>query len=246
MRPVILHYHYFKNAGTSVDAILQRNFPGRWLSAEFEGRVNHADVGRWILANPEACAFSTHTAEFPLPVLEGVSILPIVFLRHPLDRIFSAYSFERIQKSDSYGAKLAKETDFAGYARARLDKPHDRHNRNFQTFRLSLLVPAGAGPEIDRAMLALKRLPFIGLVEDFRASANRMSAWLRRSFPEFQFFEVRRNFTSAENVSLEERLAHVRREAGDELYAELLAANQDDIRVVEEARRIIAGLVTSG
>ena len=87
MRTVILHYHYFKNAGTSVDDILARNFPGAWMTGEFDGMNNHEAVARWIAANPQASAFSSHTAQFPLPAIEGVMVLPVVFLRHPLDRI---------------------------------------------------------------------------------------------------------------------------------------------------------------
>ena len=236
MRPVILHYHYFKNAGTSVDAMLSRNFPGGWLSAEFQGHTNHHEVGRWIAANPQACAFSSHTAELPLPVVDGVEILPVVFLRHPLDRVFSAYSFERHQQSDSLGAKLAKETDFAGYVRARLNMPHDRQTRNFQTFRLSRGGGDRALSEIDRALHTLDRLPFVGLVEDFRRSTMRMNGWLRESFPEFQAFEVRKNVTRPQELTLEERLDHIRREIGDELYAVLLEANQNDIRLHEAAK----------
>ena len=48
MRTVILHYHLFKNAGTSVDRLLQRNFPDAWATREFSGRNNTAQVIEWI------------------------------------------------------------------------------------------------------------------------------------------------------------------------------------------------------
>jgi hypothetical protein len=35
-RNVILHFHLFKNAGTSLDALLKENFPTQWLTKEFE------------------------------------------------------------------------------------------------------------------------------------------------------------------------------------------------------------------
>ncbi len=154
MKSIILHYHYFKNAGTSVDAVLQQNFPGQWLTAEFDGMENHIAVADWICAHPEAAAFSSHTAQFPLPEIADLRIVPIVFLRHPLDRIRSAYAFEKKQVSDNYGAKLAKQTDFSGYIRTRLDNPHDLQCRNFQTFRLARAVPGPRSSELDRAGLA--------------------------------------------------------------------------------------------
>ncbi len=59
-RTIILHYHLFKNAGTSVDAILQRNFPGRWVTREFPiaGENNTALVEDWIRETPDAIAYS--------------------------------------------------------------------------------------------------------------------------------------------------------------------------------------------
>src|SRR5262249_29168921 len=37
-RCVLIHYHLFKNAGSSIDAILQQNFSDRWISLEFPAR----------------------------------------------------------------------------------------------------------------------------------------------------------------------------------------------------------------
>ena len=229
MRPVIVHYHYFKNAGTSVDAVLSQNFGDKWVDAEFEGMNNHEAVGRWIANHPDAQAFSSHTAQFPLPVVEGVTVLPVVFLRHPLDRLLSAYSFERKQVSDSFGAVLAKTTNFAGYVRTRLDMPNDNQCRNFQTFRLAKFIPGPRVSEMDRALDTLMRLPFIGIVEDFAGSAARMESWLRPYFPEFRAFSARKNVSASEGISMDERLDKMRRDIGEALYAELLDANMKDM-----------------
>lgn len=228
-RPVVLHYHFFKNAGTSVDAVLSANFGGAWIAAEFEGMNNHEAVTRWIAANPQARAFSSHTAQFPLPVVDGVEVLPIVFLRHPLDRILSAYAFERKQQSDTPGATLAKTTDLAGYLRAHLDIPNHRQCRDFHTYRLARLIPGPRSSEMDRALEALVKLPFVGLVEDFASSARRMEAWLKPHFPQFAAFAPRKNVTESKVTTLEERLERMRREIGDDLYAEVVDANLKDL-----------------
>ena len=227
MRSVVLHYHLFKNAGNSVDAILKRNFPGRWLTAGFENPVAVAD---WICGHPEALAFSLHPAWFPLPEIADVHIHPIVFLRHPLDRIRSAYAFEQNQPSDSYGANLAKQTDLAGYIRTRLARPQDPQCRNFQTSRLARAVP---GPEesadLDRALTALHRLPFVGIVESFEQSMARLEALLQPSFPGFKSFAVRKNVTTPSGLSLDDRLTDLRAEIGGDLFDELRDANLEDI-----------------
>ena len=185
-RTVILHYHLFKNAGTSLDRILKKNFPGRWVTREFPrkgGRNTHL-VEDWIRSEPDAIAFSSHTMMGPLPAIDGVRIISLLFLRDPVERVVSAYRFERKQDADTLGTRLAREHDLAGYVRSRLALEGDRQCRNFQTYQLAAFVP-GFEPEIDRACRALGLLTFIGIVEDFSGSIARLEALLRTDFPDF-------------------------------------------------------------
>ncbi len=78
-RKVLVHYHLFKNAGTSVDAILRRNFGARWINTEFPppGQANHQEaIRRLILDNPTLAAVSSHTLMPPAPEIDGVEIFP--------------------------------------------------------------------------------------------------------------------------------------------------------------------------
>ena len=90
-RTIILHYHLFKNAGTSLDQILKRNFGSRWVTREFPmaGDDNSAQLAEWIRSEPEAVAFSTHTGIGPVPEVEGVDIVSVMLLRDPVARIRS-------------------------------------------------------------------------------------------------------------------------------------------------------------
>ena len=177
---MILHYHLFKNAGTSLDQIFQRNFPDQWVTREFsqEGRNNTEQVEEWIASEPDAVVFSSHTAIGPLPQVPGVEVFPVLFLRDPIDRIRSAYRFERAQDADTEGARLAKAHNFEGYVRAQLSNPHDRQCKNFQTGRLAAFVSSGM-PEFERAVAASQRLPFIGLVEHFDESLRLLNESLQ-------------------------------------------------------------------
>ena len=182
-RTLIVHYHLFKNAGTSVDELLKRNFGGRWAQMEFEGGPGRerksVQLTNYLLERPNLLAFSSHTAQLPVPVLEGASIFPIIFVRHPIDRLRSAYSFERVQNADTLGARIAKQNDFAGYLREHLQLPLNRSVRNFQTGRLARNEIAAAGSELQRALRALKALPFIGLVEAYDQSVERLEATVK-------------------------------------------------------------------
>lgn len=231
MRTVVLHYHLFKNAGTSLDRILQSNFGDRWVTREFGGgRDNSAAIATWIRTTPHAVAYSTHTAVGPLPQIDGIRVVPVMLLRDPLERIRSAYRFERGQRADTWGANLAKEFDFDGYVRARLANPVDRQCRNFQTGRLASMVP-GEAPELDRALRAAPRLSVLGLVERFDAALAALARELRDDFPDFTWESLRANRSKA-GAEDDPALAEP-----PELTERLRAANADDLALIDWVRR---------
>lgn len=63
------------------------------LSREFEGPLleKARALRQWIEETPEAVCFASHAAELRPPKIEGTFIMPILFIRYPLDRIRSAY-----------------------------------------------------------------------------------------------------------------------------------------------------------
>ena len=234
---IILHYHLFKNAGTSVDAMLSANFGSRWTEREFAitPRATNAEAVRdFLIARPDLAALSSHTALMPVPQIEGVEIFPIVFVRHPLLRIRSAYVFERKQQVDTGGTRLARALDFAGYLRTLLDHRGPNQARNFQTARLAWFDADTSRPPRARARDAIRALPFVGLVEDYRRSIARLAALLRPRLPDFEPLIVRKNVSSGEGRSTDEQLIAIRDEIGPDLYAELRAANAEDIAVHTE------------
>ncbi len=201
MRHIILHNHLFKNAGTSIDEILKRNFGDRWVSREFDsaGAANTADVTRWIEAHPRAIAFSTHTLIGPLPRIDGVRIVPVVMLRDPVDRIGSAYRFERVQRAETFGTGLARKNGFAGYVHARLAVPGDRQCLNFQTQRLAALGTGSARDELEEARAVCDQIMqhgVLGIVAEFSQAMERLGQILKPQFPDFNWHPVTANASS--------------------------------------------------
>ena len=244
-RKLLIHYHLFKNAGTSVDAILGRNFADRWVNTEFPppNNVDHQEAIRlFIRDNPRLEAISSHTLMLPVPRIDGVAVFPILFVRHPLDRIKSAYEFERKQDATTVGALIAKEQDFAGYIRSRLAVRNDRACRDFQVARLSMAALAAEGSELAKALAAVEQLPFVGLVEAFAASAQRLQQLVQPMFPAFQSFDVRANVTAARHDRLEERLEEIRQELGQETFRLVMEANQEDMTFLYAKIREAYGL----
>jgi hypothetical protein len=236
--PLVLHYHLFKNAGTSVDEILSRNFGSGWATAEFppsDAGSNVAAVEAYLRGKLDILALSSHTALLPKPDLDGRAVIPVIFIRHPIDRLNSAYEFERRQAADTLGSRLAKAYDFTGYLRALLASPGNRQARNFQSNRLAFNEPQEAGSEEERAVRTLEALDFVGLVEAFDASMERLATLLGPMFAGFESATVRKN-ASRGSDALGERLARIRSEIGGGLYDELIVENGSDLRIFDLVR----------
>ena len=238
MRRVILHYHLFKNAGTSLDHVLQQNLWGRWASAEFSVKgANTADVAQWITGMPRMVAFSSHTMIGPPPQIDGVRLTPIVLLRDPVARIYSAYRFERQQHAETYGAQLARAHDFKGYVHARLARMGDRQCRNFQTERLASMIP-GPARELIRAKEALRLINAtgtLGLVTAFPQALQRLKRCIADDFPNFSPLPVHQNpATRSDEAGIPEGLRRM-----------LVQVNEDDLRLLDYAQSLLAGAETA-
>jgi hypothetical protein len=249
MRSVVIHYHLFKNAGTSVDKLLQENFGQRWCT--FEGKNNKlfgpTTLAKYILRHPLLQAISSHTALLPLPSHEQIDPFPIIFVRHPIDRIRSVYEFERSQQIDTPATIKAREVTFREFVQWRLALRHDVSFRNFQVSRLAEGTPTTRTADSylrlrERAIETLNRLPFVGLVNEFSASIRQFERLLRPNFPGIRLHPVIENARSSADSTMETRLDEVRQTLGRELYEQLLSANSLDMELYELVEKRVRAL----
>ncbi len=247
-RRVILHYHLFKNAGSSVDHILATNFGGRWSTIEGEHPWSVLGVDsltNFIHNHPRLLAISSHTARPPLPQLPNTIFYPIFFLRHPIDRVISIYHFERKQLGDNFSATTARQNDFAGYVQRMLDSP-DNEGIVFSNFHTICLSQATANladlrqarvlsssPAEARAFLA--GLPAFGLVEHFDESIQRLEKWLQGPFPGINFFPTHINAQQQREHLIDKRIASIEKELGPVLFQKLLDVNEYDLQLYNYA-----------
>lgn len=231
LRPVIIHYHFFKNAGTSVDHVLKQAFPNTWyqLEADEQGPITAERIITHFREHPELRVLSSHTARLSLPVADDMRIFPIVFLRHPLDRVLSVYQFERKQTEDTEGSLQARKLDLPDFVAWRLGRKNDFSFRNFQSHRLAGLAPQDNQLSLNaKACQGLQKLAFVGLVEAFDASISVLQTWLQSSFPEVKFATVKLNVTQSSDSTLADRLAYLKTALGTDLYLKLLQENESD------------------
>jgi hypothetical protein len=237
MNKAIFHFHFFKNAGTSLDASFKANFlDNEWVTQEFPGNLlqNRTQVKNWVIQNPQVKCFSSHTAALPVPIIEDVKLLPVLFIRHPLDRIASVYSFERQQSGDSFGAVLAKNTSLKGYIETRNALGYDRQCRNFHVGLLSPMFSAEHGSEFDRALKAIEELPFVGLVEAFEQSLQRLEQWLAsEGLNNISLKLIEQNVSRNTSVSIEEKIKGFKQQLGDEFFEKVMEDNKQDMALYD-------------
>jgi hypothetical protein len=248
MRNIIVHYHIFKNAGTTIDSILQQSFPDLWVPFDLSSpgaSINQVELEGFIRANPKVKVFSSHQARLPAPVSANFRVYPLVFLRHPIDRIASIYHYlRRLPDSEARPAiNFAKSHNMADFVRWRLGTAHGAVIRNFQTVYLSgetreVRLSVASPDHLVAAYSQLVALPFFGLVEAFDASISRMSDFL---FPAFGPINTQHSVLNANHLrpnTLEERLDQIQIELGEGLYSQILDANSYDLALYRDAESL--------
>ncbi|MEM5364805.1 sulfotransferase family 2 domain-containing protein [Paraburkholderia azotifigens] len=251
MRTVIVHYHLFKNAGSTVDGVLSRNFPGD-QHGHIEGpypwsTVQPQELVEFALANPTLRVMSSHQARLPLPQHPEIRFLPILFLRHPIDRFASVYEFERRQPVDSLSPSvvIARNGGLAEFAKWVVSEEATAVCRNFHVAHLAnaqhdMRTARTTHEDYLSALRHLESLPVFGVVESFEESIDLMQALFGPHFENIDFAYSNENVTPGRHATLSERLAHIRSELGETLYRNLLEMNSLDMLLYEDGRRLFA------
>ncbi|WP_078085545.1 hypothetical protein [Microbulbifer mangrovi] len=249
MRKVILHYHLFKNAGSSIDSILHSSFGDKWINIDKENawdKILPAEVSKYIDSNPAALAISSHQFMPPLPAGK-FEVFPVVFLRHPILRARSAYMFEW---KNQLGLSEPKGS-FVDYVLDKLAPGVRGPISDFQVLRLSNTAYNGDGPKyspelesrLGRAKGFISELPFFGLVEHFQESLERMHFYLQYHFPNLRVVNREVNASQGSEAGVEEKLFSIRRELGETLYGQLCERNRFDLELYNFAQAMFWSVV---
>jgi hypothetical protein len=245
-RPVLIHYHIFKNAGTSVDWLLRKSFGDNWTT--FEGQhaadVQSADRVRTFLeGRPDIVALSSHLGRPPLP---WPAARAIVFLRQPLERARSVHAF--VARDATQPNHAVARRGFANYVRWALDSNDGGVViRNYQVIHLSTAsLRAGhiyraeaTADDLGEAVRYLDAWNGVGVVSRFDDSCRVIQQALVSTFPALNLASIRLNVTHAARPEETERLEEIREELGAETYARLLAANELDLSLYAHAQRLL-------
>ena len=78
-RPVILHFHFFKCAGTSIEHELEHHFGERLARFDRDvpfGKIFAEDLVDFVSANPAVAAITSHQMKMPCPTCRGFASFP--------------------------------------------------------------------------------------------------------------------------------------------------------------------------
>jgi hypothetical protein len=244
MRYIILHGHIFKNAGTTFDWSLQRNFGDNFLDHRQDQlmRTQGGDHLLQLLADhPDLQAVSSHHMTRNLPDTSAAKFLQVCMLRHPIERIRSVYDFERKQRGRTPGSKAAKSKSFRDYVAWRMTPAVAHTIRNYQTLYLAGYHGlAGdselAGSYFPRASKSVGEDTLVGVVDRYDESMVVLEESLRQYFPELDLAYVPQNVARGKRrkSSADQVVAQTLGELGD-LQKQVIDNNSYDLALYQLA-----------
>lgn len=252
MRSVICHYHIYKNSGTTFDGILAANFGERHIC--FDGpfpyfSINQRELTRIIQRNRAVVAFSSHQIALPVPSSLDFNVLPVVFIRHPILRIYSIYKYKREEQDGTQTSINAQAMEFDEWCGHNLKDPLEvSHVSNAQTrmvsgthgeVALSRRSTKAMVYDVHQAIRNLSGVELLARTEHFSADVSRFPEVLARHGIEFSVDDTTPKNVTASNFekSVDERLEHVAANLSAETFEALCAANRQDLVLYEEVSR---------
>jgi hypothetical protein len=251
-RPLLIHHHIFKNSGSSIDASLRESFGDAFRAVNPLPRrpVPFAELAALFQEDNRLSAVSSATARWPKPGNARLNAYSIVFMRHPIDRVGSMYTYSlSVQYPDVVSRTLAEYVAWS-LEDAATTRPRFRLLQSSQTLFLSdaeniVWAPAHPLPHISAAHFAeasrrLESLGAFGITEAFADSIAQLSAWLSEPFPQLVLVPRHENASAHRAATQEARISAIRDALGPRLYRRLLHANEADMELYEHARRLFA------
>ena len=234
MRFVILHYHIFKNAGTTIEEILIKSFPARFAKLDTEDHdalLSNSVLLDRLNSNSDLQAISSHQLRYPVPQVKGFLFFDVCFLRDPLDRIRSMYDYFREKHFPGVTlSDLAQSMGFGGFAATLVDHhPHYVNDAqvNFLAGR-SVDAPPAEEPDLELATRRLLNMSFPGVVDCFDESLTAGQHLLSPAFPTLNCAQP--------PVNTSKRLGSTFDMCESRVYAELVRLNALDTELVRRAR----------
>ena len=248
-RFVILHFHIFKNAGSTLEHILARNFGDDLVAfhgAHDDARLWAEDVLRLLDDHAGIRAITSHHLRYPKPARRDVVVHDICFIRHPLARIRSLYFYGRKLDPAHWLGALAQRHDEKAFVAHLLEVSPD----SVSDVQVHFLAQGAAfarpcnHEDLRLAEAIVRDAAVAGVVEMFDESLAAAEYFLRPAFPGIDFAYAPKNVSSphplAHSRTTEELSLSCRQAWGDRLYEAVERLNGFDMALYQAARSEVA------
>lgn len=245
MRFVFLHNHIFKNAGSTVDHIFES---AGFVNTRLESSGDSDTIyPRMVLEAVESDLsieyLSSHVFRCPRPRdAENLGFIDIIFIRHPIDRLYSIYryfgqegvkDFPAIDKGASFAAFVGA---ISHVAPAHLHSPQTSclgNERDFYFPPNRLLL--------QRAKDAIAETRFLGVVDLFDMSFQVFRHYCNLLVPGKNLEAFSGPFPTINRsvegeLHMEDKLRMIREQLGDERYSYIERTNAMDLELYRYAR----------
>lgn len=248
VREVWVHFHIFKNAGSTLDAALRRVFGPAWIELEGNdpnGAMPWDDVVAVLRTRPEIKVVSSHTLRFPAPKVPGFKFVPLFLIRHPIDRLASIYHFKRKNPAtDSNEAAqvasngtLADFLDFALMTSTTVPSAVcDAQTSWLARAGVYASVPTAA--DLAKAKAAVSSAAVAGIVEDLDRYLAVLEVRLSAAMPGVDLAVPDENRNAAREPSLLARLRKIRAAVPPALWKKLQQRNALDLALWRHTCRL--------
>jgi hypothetical protein len=244
-RFLIVHYHIFKNGGSTIASILQREFRNAFATVHGPDDVSvldQASLADFVAEHGAIQAISSHHLRYPKPVVPNTVVFDWCFLRNPLDRLQSVYSyFQRIDSPDPLSRSARQDHPRSFFKKLIDGAPHLVSN-----VQVTMLALGGAftrpadSPDVDAAADIIGKMAIPGLVEKFDESLVSAEYFLKPAFPRLRLDYRPQNVSRPLGPSPTDRQEWLKHSWGADLYATLVNLNQCDLELCRRAEREIS------
>jgi len=265
-RQVIVHYHTFKNSGSSFDQLLSANYGDRHLTFDSPfpyTTFNQEELSKIIQRHTRHIAFSSHSIRLPVPTSLWIDTLAVVFVRHPILRVRSVYGFLKknfISKQENQDANIddtehwAGQLDFDRWLTKMIESRnlHLLSNSQTQMFSgvygtrgLTSMVDGEFQPirisDLSQAKRNLAGVPLLARTEFYDIDIKHFSKILKPYGMTFDNFEQKPVNVTSDTIGepISTRIQSVLNELSGSNARWLLKANQQDLSLYDYATALL-------
>ena len=241
-RYVVVHYHIFKNGGTTLELILEREFSERFATLHGQGRDAVLDAGdllEFLEQHPGITAVSSHHLRYPKPESRRMVLFDCCFLRNPLSRLRSCYEhFRRSNSSDLYSRWARSYTPREFVKRLIQEAPHQVSDVQVtQLAHGGVFTRPADEQDLKCARAVIRDMALPGIVEMFDESLLVAEYFLRPTFPSVRLEYVPQNVSHPGRPSPVESPEYWEDFWGRDLYDQLLRLNRMDLELLAQTNQ---------